>query len=90
MEFDQAHYKDLLKMILRKFISYFFSFISFTMNFRRLYEFLELFNLEKKFRRGETVTGQNWPKASRAWPGPAAKSAQGARGGAVARSLSAR
>jgi hypothetical protein len=59
------------------------------MNFIRLYEFLELFNLEKKFKRRETMTGRNWPKASRARPSPAAKLAQGARGGAVARSPSA-
>jgi hypothetical protein len=44
------------------------------MNSRRLYEFLEFLNLEKKFKRG-IVTGRNRPKAVRVRPGPVAKSA---------------
>jgi hypothetical protein len=37
-------------MILRKFISYFLSFISFSMNFRNLNEFLEIL-IEKGFQK---------------------------------------
>jgi hypothetical protein len=40
--FCQTHCKDLLQMILKKFISYFLSFISFSMNFRNLNKFLEI------------------------------------------------
>jgi hypothetical protein len=39
-EFGQSYCKDLLNMILMKFIVYFFSVILFSMNFRILYEFL--------------------------------------------------
>jgi hypothetical protein len=51
------------------------------MNSRKLYEFLELFNLEKKFKNRGTMTGRNRPKVARAWPSPAAKSASMAHTG---------
>jgi hypothetical protein len=51
-EFGRTHYKFILNWILRKFISYFMSFIVFSTYFRSLYEFLELWKKMKKIKNG--------------------------------------
>jgi hypothetical protein len=42
MEFGQSYCQDLLRRIIRKFILYFPHFILFSIDFRTLYDFLEL------------------------------------------------
>jgi exonuclease V gamma subunit len=48
-EFGQFCYKDLLKRIVKKFILYFFIFNPFSMYFRSIKEFLDIFKLKNDF-----------------------------------------
>jgi hypothetical protein len=64
--YSQGFYRNLFHIFL--------SFNLFSMNSRRLYEFLELFNLEKKFKKGETGMGR---KSSQGCEGAAWPSGQG-------------
>jgi hypothetical protein len=57
-EFGRAHRKDTLRWILRKFLLYFPSFISFSMDFRILNRFSIIFNLENEMEKWETVLGR--------------------------------
>jgi hypothetical protein len=55
MKFDQAYCQDLLTKILQKFISYFPSFILFSMHFRILNEFLQFINENQNLGKGNWV-----------------------------------
>jgi hypothetical protein len=92
--YSQGFYRNLFHIFL--------SFNLFSMNSRRLYKFLELFNLEKKFKNGETGTGRKsaqgcegtvWPSGQGGLTGPCRGQGVGAvttsvcaRGNVVARS----
>jgi hypothetical protein len=71
MESGQAQCQDLVKRIIRKFISYFLTFILFSMNFRNLNEFQE--NLNRKsisiMKKRRIVHGPKWANDCSPQPG---------------------
>jgi hypothetical protein len=76
MEFFQVYCQDLFMRILEKFISYFLRFISFSMNFRNLIKFPEIYIEENRIQKRK-IYEQFWADsgpASRHGPSPAAQS----------------
>jgi hypothetical protein len=83
MQFGQAYCQDILTKIIKKFISYFLSFISFSTYFRSLYEFQKFLKENEKTENRSTVLGWRLAHglATLAWP--SSQIAQLARAGGI-------